>query len=187
MLKFRKCITLFLFFSLPALVWAVEPINSETENRVYVDLIWELNKNIDYFPGVAIGIRSMRLDSNHFNNGADLSLFIKLKNEKLFNSLRLLYVGGDRDNQINLGGGYSFSKNTNFISAFFEVPNIRIGTNYLINSSEFDSNFELNSLGRIGDFSECPYSHYRVVPVTYQQTVGNRVVQKTKHICEALQ
>ena len=187
MLKLSKRNTLLLFLSLPALASATEAINSETENRVYVGLTWELTKNINYFPGVAVGIRTMRLDSNHFNSGADLSILIKPENEKSFDSLRLLYVGGDRDSQINLGGGYSFLKNTSFISAFFEIPNIRIGTNYLIKSREFDSNFELNSLGRIGEFSQCPYTHYRVVPEQYTQIVNGRTVVKTKYMCVGIQ
>lgn len=180
---YKIFINIALLIIAPNIVLAVEPINSKTENRVYVGLTWGLNSNVNYLPDLSFGVRSMRLDSDNFSNGADLSLLVKYQNSQFIDSMRLLYVGGSRDTQINLGGGYSFSKNSPFAATYLQIPNIRIGTDYLVNDREFNSNIEVNNLGRLGSFSECPFNDYRIVPEQYQATVNDRTVVRTRYLC----
>jgi hypothetical protein len=162
---------------------AVEPIKSDTENKLYAGLVWQIDKNLDYIPGLSLGFQSMRLDSNSYNNGVDISLMIKLRNETPIDSLRLMYIGGDRNFQFNLGGGYSFSKSATFGSAYLQIPYARFGSNYLFNTGEIESNFEVNSLDQTDSFSECPFKNYKLVPEVVVRTVGGKQVQKTVYRC----
>lgn len=178
-----RLILAIILLTLSHVAYPVEPIKNDTENKAYIGLVWQVDKTLSFVPALTLGFQSMQIDANRYNNGADISMLINLQNPSMLDSLRMMYIGGERNIQFNLGGGYSFAKSMFFGSTFLQIPYARFGTNYFFNSGELDPKFEINSLGQTDQFRECPYQHYVIVPVQKVVTIGGQEVIKTFYTC----
>ena len=131
----------------------VTPIGSSgsgsiIDNKAYAGLVWTLNHHASYLPNLSFGFRSVKVNSNNDVDGGDLNARISFNNGLTFDSFRLVYVGGSRDIQGNLGGGYSFNKSSLLATGAVEGPYIKVGSDFMINDKSFDPYVELNSLAK---------------------------------------
>ncbi len=115
---------------------------------MYAGLVWTLNHQSSYFPDLSFGWRSLKINSNNNLNGGDLNGRISFNGGLKFDSLRLSYVGGNRDIQGNLGGGYSFNQKSLLASGAIQGPYIKVGSDLMINDKSFVPYAELNSLSK---------------------------------------
>jgi len=79
--------------------------SSRTDNKIYAGLVWTLNHQATYLPDLSFGFRSLKVNANNDVNGGDLNGRVSFNGGLSFDSFRLVYVGGNRDIQGNLGGG----------------------------------------------------------------------------------
>lgn len=119
---------------------------SKTDNNVYIGLVWTLNHQISYLPDLSVGFRSLKINSNNDVNGGDLSGRIRFNEGPSFDSIRLVYVGGNREIQGNLGGGYSFKQKSLLAVAAVESAYIKVGSDFINNEKSFVPYVTLNSL-----------------------------------------
>lgn len=139
---------------------------NHTENRAYAGLVWTLGGQTGLVPSVVVGARSLAVRDNDSVSGGDVSVRLNVFGGFGVDSLRLVYVGGSRDVQGNIGGGYSFVGAGVLATAAIEGPYVRVGADYAINSGRITPYAEINSLkkpesGGDGAMS-CPAS-YRLV------------------------
>jgi hypothetical protein len=121
---------------------------SRTDNRVYAGLSWELGGGQGLMPSFQLGFRTLRVKSSDSVNGADISLRIKYDRGLVLDSTRLVYVGGNRDVQGNLGLGYSFVGSGMLATAAIQGPYLRLGTDFMFGDKSFKPYVELNSLAK---------------------------------------
>ena len=121
---------------------------SRTDNKVYAGLVWTLNHQSSYLPDLSIGFRSLKINSNNDVKGGDLNGRVSFNGGLAFDSFRLVYVGGNRDIQGNLGGGYSFNQKSLLANGALEGPYIKVGSDFMINDKSFIPYVELNSLSK---------------------------------------
>lgn len=153
---------------------SISPISSTTDNRAYGGLAWEIGADQSYIPSIVLGFRSIRQNSDSYIDGADFSVHFLYNNGIVIDSTKLLYVGGEREVQLNVGGGYSF-KDSNFLAtASIQLPYASVGSDYLLTAKQFKLFGELNSLDELKGFRECPFDHFRIV--TEQQIVNSKQV-----------
>ena len=122
--------------------------SSRTDNKVYAGLVWTLNHQASYLPDLSIGFRSLKVNSNNDVKGGDLNGRVSFNGGLSFDSFRLVYVGGNRDIQGNLGGGYSFNQKSLLANGAVEGPYIKVGSDFMINDKSFVPYVELNSLSK---------------------------------------
>jgi hypothetical protein len=180
-LIYRWC--LFGLSVLPLVSTYADPISSQTDYTGYVGLNWHFDETLNRTPNLVFGLRAMNMDSSPISQGADLSVLVNPQNQHWLDQVRLLYSAGYRDALLNIGGGYSFSKNSIFSSVNIQAPDIRLGINNYLDNHEYDYNLEINTLGELDKFRECPYAHYRIVPETYTIVVRGVPVQRLKYVC----
>lgn len=120
--------------------------SQRTENRAYLGLEWSLGGKVKLEPQFVMGFRSLTIKDTGDVSGGDLGLRLKLFSGFAVDSLRLVYVGGNRDVQGNLGGGYSFSSSTPIITGGIQSAYSRLGVDYLTASKTFMPFVQFNSL-----------------------------------------
>jgi hypothetical protein len=119
-----------------------------TENIVYSGFIWELFGEQGMIPQFIIGVRSLEVKDNDNVNGADASIRIKYQDKLGIDSLRLAYVGGERDVMGNVGVGYSFTHNSWLGTAALQGPYVRVSTDYVLADNKFRYFAEINTLDK---------------------------------------
>jgi hypothetical protein len=121
---------------------------SRTDNKIYAGLVWTLKHQSPLLPDLSFGFRSLKVNANNDVNGGDLNGRVSFNGGLSFDSFRLVYVGGNRDIQGNLGGGYSFNQKSLLASGAIEGPYIKVGSDFMINDKSFVPYVELNSLSK---------------------------------------
>jgi len=121
---------------------------SRTDNNIYAGLVWTLKHQSPLLPDLSFGVRSLKVNSNNDVNGGDLNGRVSFNGGLAFDSFRLMYIGGNRDIQGNLGGGYSFNQKSLLASGAIEGPYIKVGSDFMINDKSFVPYVELNSLSK---------------------------------------
>lgn len=119
-----------------------------TENRIYSGFVWELFGDQGLVPEFVIGVRSLQVKSNDNVKGADASFRIKFQDKVSLDSLRLAYVGGERDVMGNVGVGYSFSHSSWLGTAAIQGPYTRLSADYMVSENKFKYFAELNTLDK---------------------------------------
>lgn len=119
-----------------------------TENRIYSGFIWELFGDQGIIPQFIIGIRSLEVKNNDNVSGADLSLRIRYQDKLSFDSVRLAYVGGERDIIGNIGAGYNFNQSSWLATAAVQGSYTRVSTDYIFGYNKFRYYAELNTLDK---------------------------------------
>lgn len=122
--------------------------NSDTETRAYAGLVWSLNNHLNIKPDLMLGVRSLRVNSNDNVNGADLGARIKLQNGLTFDSVRLNYVGGQRDIQGNIGAGYSFANSSLLGNISISGQYLNLGSDFLVTTKTFNPYIDINTLSK---------------------------------------
>ena len=117
-----------------------------TDNRVYAGLSWELSGNRGFLPNIQVGFRALQVKSSDTVNGGDISLRLKLGAGLQLDSTRLVYVGGNRDVQGDLGIGYSFARSGFLGTAAIQGPYLKIGSDFM--SGSLKPYVEINSLAK---------------------------------------
>ncbi len=121
---------------------------TETDTRAYAGLVWSLNSHSNIKPDLMLGVRSLRVNSNDNVNGADLAARIKLQDGISFDSVRLSYVGGQRDIQGNIGAGYSFANSSLLGNVSLSGQFLNLGSDFLINTKTFIPYIDINTLSK---------------------------------------
>jgi len=140
-----------------------------TENRVYAGFNWTLGGKQGWIPQLVLGARSLRVKSSDEVSGGDLNLRLNVFNGFGVDSLRLSYVGGNRDVQGNIGGGYSFADSNFLGTAAIQSTYSRLGADYVFGAGAIRPYAEINSLQQPknvggGGAVSCP-SGYTLGPV----------------------
>lgn len=134
--------------------------SSNNENRLYAGLVFNFDSNNGFIPDFVVGARSLHIDSSNDIAGADLSARISYsKHNKsfIFDSTRLVYVGGERDVMGNIGIGYSNTDSSLLGTIAIQAPYSRIGTDYEFGKNKFKPYLEINSLDKPNKPQEtCP-------------------------------
>jgi len=148
---------------------------SRTDNRIYAGLVWTLNQQSSFLPDLSIGFRSLKVNSNDDVYGGDLNSRVSFKSGLAIDSFRLLYVGGNRDIQGNLGGGYSFNQKSLLASGAVEGSYIKVGSDFMVRDMSFLPYVEFNSIGKpkkivVNENLSCPIGS--LISVSDLQSVG---------------
>ena len=125
--------------------------NSSTENRVYAGIVFDLDGSDGYVPDLVLGVRTLHVKSNDNVEGADLSARVSYgKHDKGldFDSVRLVYVGGERDLMGNIGVGYSHSHQSFLGTVAVQGAYTKLGTDFEIGSNKFEPYLEVNTLDK---------------------------------------
>jgi hypothetical protein len=124
---------------------------SNTENRVYAGIVFDLDGSDGFVPDVVLGFRSLHVNSSDSVDGADLSARISYgKHDKgiMFDSARLVYVGGERNVMGNIGIGYSNTHASFIGTAAIQGPYTRIGSDFEFGKNKFEPFLEINTLDK---------------------------------------
>jgi hypothetical protein len=134
---------------------APEPVayssTSTTENRVYAGIVFDLDGSDGFVPDLVLGVRSLHVKSSDSVEGADLSARVSYgKHDKgiMFDSARLVYVGGERDVQGNIGIGYSHAHSTLLGTVAVQGPYTKLGTDFEFGTKKFEPYLEINTLDK---------------------------------------
>lgn len=142
--------------------------SQHTENRVYAGISWTFGGKQGLVPQLVLGARSLRVKSSDAVSGGDLNVRLNVFHGFSIDSLRLGYVGGNRDVQGNIGGGYSFADSKLLGTAAIQANYSRVGTDYVFGSGEIRPYAEINSLQKPknvgGGAVGCP-SGYTLGPI----------------------
>ena len=125
--------------------------DSTTENRVYAGVVFDLDGSDGFVPDLVVGVRTLHVKSNDNVEGADLSARVSYgKHNKgvEFDSTRLVYVGGERDIQGNVGVGYSYTHKSFLGTVAVQGPYTKLGTDFEIDKKKFEPYLELNTLDK---------------------------------------
>lgn len=131
---------------------------SVTESRAYVGVVFDLDGSDGFIPDLSVGARSLNVKSGNSVDGADLNARISFHKGIILDSVRLVYVGGERDVQGNIGVGYSNSHSSVFGTAAIQGPYTRIGVDYEIQKKVFEPYLEINTLPK-EDKPGCPINY----------------------------
>lgn len=142
--------------SINAVARAPDPIittssDSTTENRVYAGLVFDLDGSDGFVPDLVVGVRTLHVKSSDSVEGADISARVSYgKHDKgiLFDSARLVYVGGERDLMGNVGIGYSNTHSSFIGTAAIQGPYTRLGTDFEFGKNKFEPYLEVNTLDK---------------------------------------
>lgn len=131
--------------------------DSTTENRAYAGLVFDLDGSDGFVPDLVVGVRTLHVKSSDSVEGADLSARISYgKHDKgiMFDSARLVYVGGERDVMGNIGVGYSYTHSSFIGTAAIQGPYTRIGTDFEFGTKKFEPYLEVNTLDKPDNVDE---------------------------------
>jgi hypothetical protein len=125
--------------------------DSNTENRVYTGIVFDLDGSDGFVPDLILGVRSLHVKSSDSVEGADLSARISYgkHNQGInFDSVRMVYVGGERDVMGNIGIGYSNTHSSLLGTIAVQGPYTRVGTDFELNTMKFEPYLEINTLDK---------------------------------------
>lgn len=125
--------------------------DSTTENRVYGGLVFDLDGSDGFVPDLVLGVRTLHVKSSDSVEGADLSARISYgKNEKFiaFDSVRLVYTGGERDVMGNVGIGYSNTHSSFLGTVAVQGAYTKLGTDFEFGKNKFEPYLEINTLDK---------------------------------------
>ena len=121
---------------------------SRTDNRAFAGLVWELGGDKGHLPNLVLGLNSLRVKSDNSVEGGEVSLSLDVFKRQTVDSVKLYYVGGNRDVQAKLGAGYSFEFGRVLASAGLQGSHLLIGSDYVYGVDKFKPFFGINSFGR---------------------------------------
>lgn len=136
-----------------------------TDNRVYAGLEWTLGSKQGFVPQLVVGARSLQVKASDSVSGGDLSVRLNVFGGFGVDSLRLVYVGGNRDVQGNIGGGYSFVDGKFLGTAAVQAAYSRIGADYVFGVGTIRPYVQVNSLQKpksVNGALSCP-SNYKLM------------------------
>jgi len=119
------------------------------ENRAYVGFEWAFDKKNSIAPEVVFGLRSLTVKSDNAVSGGDFSLRFNAAHGWNLDSAKLVYIGGNRDVQGNIGGGYSFVDAHPIVTAAIQVPYALLGDDYVFGLREFRPFAQINTLQKV--------------------------------------
>ena len=125
--------------------------DSTTENRIYAGIVFDLDGSDGFVPDLVVGARSLHVKSSDSVEGADLSARVSFnKHDKgiMFDSARLVYVGGERDVMGNVGIGYSNTHSSFLGTVAVQGPYTRLGTDFEFGKNKFEPYLEINTLDK---------------------------------------
>jgi hypothetical protein len=118
-----------------------------TQNRGYIGMVWTLEKS-SAVPDVVVGLRHAKTTSDSDVTGYDVSARFKFTGNVAFDSVRALYLNGDRSTQANIGLGYSMTHQSMFGTVGGSGEHLKLGVDYLYKPAKFDPFIEINTLGK---------------------------------------
>jgi len=124
---------------------------STTENRIYAGVVFDLDGSDGFVPDLVVGARSLHVKSSDSVEGADLSARISFnKHDKgiMFDSARLVYVGGERDVMGNIGIGYSNTHSSFLGTVAVQGAYTRLGTDFEFGKNKFEPYLEIITLDK---------------------------------------
>lgn len=123
---------------------------SERQTSAYAGLAWTLGgQKSSLRPDVVVGVRSLKVKSNdQVNSGLDLSARFSFANMFAFDSVRLSYVGGNRELLGNLGIGYSNTSKSYLTTLAAQGAHSRAGVDYEFNKKTLLPYFELLTVNK---------------------------------------
>ncbi len=131
--------------------------DSITENRVYAGIVFDLDGSDGFMPDLVVGVRTLHVKSSDSVEGADLSGRVSFnKHDKgvMFDSARLVYVGGERDVMGNMGIGYSNTHGSFLGTVAVLGPYTRLGTDFEFGKNKFEPYLEINTLNKPDDVDQ---------------------------------
>lgn len=170
-MKLNKVIVLLLLSSFSVNLYAggwaqilTTTSGTSNEHRAYAGLAWSLNESFSLIPDATLGFRSVRVKSNDNVSGGDISARISLKNGLAFDSVRLSYIGGERDVLGNLGIGYSYSHASLLGTVAVQSSYTRLGADFELTDKKFIPYLEvltLDSPNKVNNVNRwvCPSNH----------------------------
>lgn len=129
---------------------------SETQTKAYAGLAWTLgNQKSMLRPDLVVGVRSLKVKFNdQVNSGLDLSARFSFASNFAFDSVRLSYVGGNRDLLGNLGIGYSNTSKSYLTTLAAQGAYSRAGVDYEFNRKTLLPYFELLTVNKPKNVSQ---------------------------------
>jgi hypothetical protein len=127
------------------------PLASDvTQNRGYVGLVWTLEKS-SAVPDVVVGLRHTKTTWESDVTGYDASARFKFNGHMAFDSVRAVYLDGNRSAQVNIGMGYSVTQQSMFGTVGGSTEHLKLGVDYLLKPAKLDPFVEINTLGKPDD------------------------------------
>jgi hypothetical protein len=122
------------------------PIPTEvSQNRGYIGLTWTM-ENASAVPDVVVGLRHTKTAADADVTGYDVSVRFKLFGNTSFDSVRAVYLNGNRSSQANVGLGYSMKHQSVFGTVGGSGEHLKLGLDYLYKPAKFDPFIEINTL-----------------------------------------
>lgn len=115
-----------------------------SQNRGYIGLTWTL-ENASAMPNVVVGLRHTKTSSDADVTGYDVSARFKLFGNTRFDSVRAVYLNGNRSSQANVGLGYSIKHQSVFGTVGGSGEHLKLGLDYLYKPAKFDPFVEINT------------------------------------------
>ena len=117
------------------------------QNRGYIGMVWTLEKS-SAVPDVVVGLRHAKTASDSDVTGYDVSARFKFTGNVAFDSVRAVYLNGNRSTQANIGLGYSVTHQSVFGTVGGSGEHLKLGLDYLYKPAKFDPFVEINTLGK---------------------------------------
>jgi hypothetical protein len=118
-----------------------------TQNRGYIGMVWPMEKS-SAVPHIVVGLRHAKTTSDSDVTGYDVSARFKFTGNVTFDSVRTLYLNGNRSTQANIGLGYSVTHQSMFGTVGGSGEHLKLGLDYLYKPTKFDPFIEINTLGK---------------------------------------
>jgi hypothetical protein len=115
------------------------PVSAEhrTDNRAYIGITIPFGDGKSHIPQIVVGAQSLKVDTSDTVVGGEVSARLNAfggsKDDIFVDSLRVGIVGGNRDVQGIVGGGYSFTDNEPLLSGAIQGPYVRGTADYVLN------------------------------------------------------
>ena len=117
------------------------------QNRAYVGLVWTVEKS-SAVPDFVVGLRHAKTNADSDVTGYDVSARFKFNGNVGFDSVRAVYLDGNRNSQANLGLGYSVTHQSVFGTVGGSTEHLKLGLDYLFTPGTFDPFVEINTLDK---------------------------------------
>ena len=122
--------------------------NSANDTFCYAGIVWTSNHKLSDVPDLSLGCRLLSVNSNDNLHGVDVNARFKFNGGFDFDSMRVMYVGGDRDVQGEIGLGYSKTQSSLLGTGAVQIPYLRAGGDFILNDHSFVAFIEANSIDK---------------------------------------
>lgn len=116
-----------------------------TQNTAYIGIAWTFGIS-SLMPDGVVGWRQTRTSASSDMTGVDASARFKLTGTLTLDSIRTVYLNGDRSSYANVGVGYSLTNRSIFGTVGASVERARIGADFHFGPSTPSLFLELNTL-----------------------------------------